>query len=371
MLRFKEWREVSNEAPLDSARVLLSRDGVNWETAFESFNATLDWQQRAIDLSPYAGGLVHVRFAFDKNLYGFLPFAITQGHEGWHVDNVQIAVPGAPPAGLSVSDVTLTEGNAGTALATFTVTRSSGGGRATVRYATADGSAKAAAGDYVPASGTVSFAPGETRKAVTVTVNGDFFGEPDESFLLNLSNPTGAAIADGQGRAAVLDDEPRIHVNSEVIFPEGNEKMTLLLHADLTAPSSQTVTVSYATADGTATAKTDYAAAQGLLTFAPGQARHTIAIELPKDKKVEDLVEVFFVKLANASGNAVILKNGIVHIVDDDVPTGNGSAAAGARALAPSAGAAAWSYPSFSSHAPQGWSLPDSTKADEEIPGLA
>jgi len=80
------------------------------------------------------------------------------------------------------------------------------------------------------------------------------------------------------------------------------------------------------TADGTAIAKKDYVAAHGVLTYPPGQTLQKITIELPKAKKVEDLVEYFFVELANASPNAVILKRGVVHVVDDDVPNGNSSA---------------------------------------------
>jgi hypothetical protein len=200
--------------------------------------------------------------------------------------------------------------------------------RASVRYATADGSATTAAGDYTAASGLVSFANGETRKTVTVTVNGDRLGEAEESFLLNLSNGTGAAIADGQGRAALLDDEPRIHINSVVILAEGNEKSTLVLSASLTALSTQTVTVNYATADGTAIAKEDYVAAQGVLTYAPGETLKRIVIEMPKAKKAEDIVEAFVVELANASANAAIFKRGVVHVVDDDVPSGNSAATA-------------------------------------------
>jgi hypothetical protein len=348
LLRFQEWRQVANEPPLDVARLQLSRDGVNWDTPHESFFATLDWQQRAVDLTPYAGGPVHVRFEFNKNAFDFVPFAITRGHEGWHVDNVQVLVPAAQPTGISVNDVTLSEGSGGTTQATFTVTRSSGSGKASVRYATANGSATAGAsgaGDYLSASGLLSFANGEIRKTVTVTVNGDFLGEADESFLLNLSNASGAVIADGQGRAALLDDEPRIHINSVVIVPEGNDKMIFLLRADLTAPSTQTVTVNYSTADGTATARHDYTAVRGVLTYAPGQTLKKIAIELPKDKKVEDLVEFFTVELTNASANAVILKRGVVHIVDDDVPPGNSGAVTAAAAVRPAARGAA--RPSF------------------------
>jgi hypothetical protein len=49
---------------------------------------------------------------------------------------------------------------------------------------------------------------------------------------------------------------------------------------------------------------------------------------MPMDKKVEDLIEFFFVNVSNASANAVILKRGVVQVVDDDSPNGNGNAVA-------------------------------------------
>jgi hypothetical protein len=74
---------------------------------------------------------------------------------------------------LAIDDVTVTEGNSGTSNATFTVRLTDQSAQTvTVNYATADGTATAGA-DYQPASGTLTFAPGETSKTVTVLVNGD------------------------------------------------------------------------------------------------------------------------------------------------------------------------------------------------------
>ena len=78
----------------------------------------------------------------------------------------------------------------------------------TVHYATADGTATAGS-DYTAASGDVTFAPGETSKTITVAVLGDRLAEPTETFVVNLSGPTNAIIADGQGVGTILDDEPR------------------------------------------------------------------------------------------------------------------------------------------------------------------
>ena len=231
-------------------------------------------------------------------------------------------VPGAR-RGFSVNDVRLAEGNAGTTQAVFTITRPSGAGHASVRYATADGSATAVSGDYQAVSDTLTFLPGETRKAVAVPVTGDRLGEPDESFVLNLSNPTGAGIADGQGRAHVRDDEPRIHATGQIAFPEGDAPVTLEFTIHLSVPSSQPVTVHYATADLTATAGTDYLSASAVLTFTPGETRKVIGLTLPRDRTQDALVEAFAIDLSDASTNAVILKRGTVHIVDDDKNQGN------------------------------------------------
>lgn len=318
ILRFDEWRQVGDFLePLDASRVMASRDGLDWRLLSESFHSTFDWEQRTIDLSAFAGGPVYFRFEFNVNAHGLPPFAITQAYEGWHVDNIQVLVPGTQATGFSVSDVRLVEGDAGSTQAVFTVTRSSGAGVASIGYATADGSATAGSGDYQPVASTLTFLPGETRKTVAVTVNGDRLGESDESFVLNL-NPSGVTvIADGQGRANIRDDEPRIHTTGLLVFPEDDKVLTLAMAVSLSVPSSEMVTVNYATANLTATAGVDYTPTAGVLRFAPGETRKIIDIALPKDMTPDAIVEAFVVNLSDASSNSVVLKRGVVHIVDD------------------------------------------------------
>src|SRR5262249_14894282 len=87
-----------------------------------------------------------------------------------------------PPPALTIDDVTLTEADSGTVAATFTVTLS----KATpwvvaVDFATVDGTATTADNDYVAATGTLSLAPEETTRTITVTVNSDAKYEPDET----------------------------------------------------------------------------------------------------------------------------------------------------------------------------------------------
>jgi hypothetical protein len=110
-------------------------------------------------------------------------------------------------AKISINDVTVNEGNAGTTPATFKVTLDQAVGvEVKVDYATANGTATAGS-DYVAKAGTVTFAPNDTSEDVTVLVNGDTVNEDDETFLVNLTQPTGALIADGQGVGTIIDDE--------------------------------------------------------------------------------------------------------------------------------------------------------------------
>jgi len=119
-----------------------------------------------------------------------------------------------PDPVLSINDVTVTEGNSGTTTATFTVTLtrpSASVVTTTVGFATAAGTAFCALsdvfGDFECTGGTLTFAPEETTKTVTVAVNGDANLEPDETFFVNLSNAVNATIADSQGLGTILNDD--------------------------------------------------------------------------------------------------------------------------------------------------------------------
>ena len=124
---------------------------------------------------------------------------------------------------ISISDVTVTEGNAATVDAVFTVSLSAATSvPVTVDYATADGTATAGI-DYVATAGTLTFAPGTTTQLVTVTVNGDTAVEPDETVLLNLTNPTNATLADGQGVGTIRNDDSAPGATITVLNPDGGE----------------------------------------------------------------------------------------------------------------------------------------------------
>ena len=119
-----------------------------------------------------------------------------------------VITAGAAVPTLAVNDVTVTEGNSGTTPATFTVSLSPAAAvPVSVNYATADQTATAPS-DYTATTGTVTFAVGETSKTFTVPVIGDTTFEPNETFAVNLTAPTGgAAIGDAQGIGTINNDD--------------------------------------------------------------------------------------------------------------------------------------------------------------------
>jgi hypothetical protein len=112
-----------------------------------------------------------------------------------------------PVPTLSINDVSTTEGDAGTKSLNFTVALSAPSNlMVTVDFATADSSATVGT-DYAETTGTLTFHPGDTTKAVSVNITGDLTNEFDETLLLNLSNPTNAGITDTQGVGTITNDD--------------------------------------------------------------------------------------------------------------------------------------------------------------------
>jgi disulfide oxidoreductase YuzD len=245
--------------------------------------------------------------------------SVTNGVEnGTQKVTVTIADDDAEPA-ISVNDPSVAEGNSGNTELTFTVILSAASGKSiTIDYATANGTATAGS-DYTAAGGALTFNAGETSKTVNVTVAGDWVTEPNETVLLNLSNPDNASIADAQGSGTITNDEadPLITVN-DVSVAEGNaDTSTLSFTVSLNHSSALTVTADYTAADNTATAGTDYAAAGGTLSFAPGETSKTISVTISGDVGYEPN-ESFYINLSNPTNATISDNQGIGTITNDD-----------------------------------------------------
>ncbi len=114
--------------------------------------------------------------------------------------------PGISIANASVSEGNPAQGAPGTTAQTFAVTLSAPStNTVTVDWTTATSTANAA--DFVAASGTLTFAPGETGKTITVQVNGDTIVEPNETYKVYLSKPTFAFSADPLGIGTIRNDD--------------------------------------------------------------------------------------------------------------------------------------------------------------------
>ena len=217
-------------------------------------------------------------------------------------DDVEVTVVENDTPVLSVVPDGDVQEDAGSA--TFTVKLSlASSNTVPVDWATADGTATAGSDYTAVTNGSLTFSPGGAlSQTVTVTVTDDAVDEPDETFKVTLSNPRQATVGDGQGtaEAAIVDnDAAELSVASDGNVTEDAGSATFTV--ELSLASSRTVTVDWATADGTATAGSDYTAVtNGSLTFSPGGALSRTVTVTVTDDAVDEADETFTVTLSGA-----------------------------------------------------------------------
>jgi large repetitive protein len=223
-----------------------------------------------------------------------------------------------PAPTIAVGNITVVEGTGGTTTASFPVTLSAPSGfTVTVSFVTANGTA-VAPGDYTTTSGTVTFAPGTTTANANVPVVGDSTNEPSETFVVNLSSPTNATIADTQGVATITDNDPVTLAINNVSLTEANGgTQNMIFTVTKTGATVQTVTVNYATADATAVQPGDYSARSGTLTFSAATTTQTITVPVVGDQFDEN-DETFVVNLSGATVATIIDNQGVGTIADND-----------------------------------------------------
>ncbi|MGI9213258.1 MAG: Calx-beta domain-containing protein, partial [Methylococcaceae bacterium] len=207
----------------------------------------------------------------------------------------------APPE-LSFEDISITEGNSGSKLATFQFTLSKAAtDPVSVGYSTVDVTAFAGS-DYTPQSGTLIFVPGETRKSLSISIVGDSVMEPNETFMLQLNDPVGVDLPKIIAIATIInDDKPKVSI-AGLSTPEGNSGTTQIqAMVSLSAAATETVTVQYTTLDGTALADSDYTSTQGTLTFNPGEKTKPITLNIKGDTLSEG-DEFLQLLISNPSG---------------------------------------------------------------------
>jgi len=252
-----------------------------------------------------------------------IPVTIKDAQHRKTTTTIALAIT-APPS-LSIGNVTQNEGDSGTTAFNFTVTLSATPtSDVTVQYATTDGSATVADNDYTATSGTLTFAANTTTLTQTIPVDviGDTKNETDETFTVVLNNPVNATIAAGTGTGTIKNDDapPTLSINN-VSQNEGDSGTTeFTFTVTLSASPDADVTLHYATADGTATAGSDYTAiADTVMTFTAGTATltQTITVNVNGDTTYEP-DETFKVNLSNATNATIANATGTGTIKNDD-----------------------------------------------------
>jgi hypothetical protein len=225
----------------------------------------------------------------------------------------------AHAADVTISGPTVTEADAGIADATFTVTlTSTETADVTLDYQTIPGNPADPVDDFTPVTGQITFAVGETTKSIPVPVVGDAADEATELFFLEVAGPGLAEPA--FGTATIIDNDATLGISDVTV----NETSAGSANANFTVSVSSTdsgvITVSYATAPGTATSQVDYTETTGALTFLEGgSGRQTISVPIVGDT-VDEPDETFLVNLTNPSPNVTITRaQGQATISDDDV----------------------------------------------------
>ncbi|MEJ5992764.1 tandem-95 repeat protein, partial [Ramlibacter sp. PS3R-8] len=150
---------------------------------------------------------------------------------------------------------------------------------------------------------------GVTSFTATIATVGDTLDETDETLVV-----TAAGGATGTGTIQDNDPAPSLSVN-DVTVSEAAGTMTFTV--TLNAVSGQSVTVNYATGNGTATAGSDYTSASGTLTFAPGVTTQTVTVSILNDLATE-ASETFNLTLSSPTNATVADGTGVATITDND-----------------------------------------------------
>ena len=233
-------------------------------------------------------------------------------------NRVRTSDPGFTSPGVTAADISVNEGNAGTTVASLTLTLAQAALVATsVRWATSPGTA-AAGGDYVTASGIATFAAGATTAQVDIPIVGDAVWEANETFIVVLSSPTGLWLQRDFATVTIVnDDKPSLSIANASVTEGNSSSKTVAVTVSLSSAATSIVTVAYATANGTATSGSDYKSQTGTVTFAVGVTTQTILFTVYGDR-TNEANETFQVVLSNAVNANIGTGTATVTILNDD-----------------------------------------------------
>ena len=314
ILSFYLWVPQASGNGTDTLRLLVDGQEV-FAAAEGDLRFRPGYRRIDVDLSAQADGGSHL-LRFEATTSG------SPSHTNFMLDDVglEICTSVVADPDISIGKAEVTEGNSGTVDANFTVTLSAASQfTIEVDYATSDISATGGAtGDYLPASGTLTLPAGTRSANFAVQVRGDTVDEPDETFLVTLSNPTRGILSRAQDTGIIRNDDAAfLSITDSAALERDTATSQAVFTVSLSSPSSQSVIVDYTTSPGTATAGADFMSAAGSLSFPPGATSRQITIEVSGDVKVER-DETFFVDLRNPSNAGIFTERGTGKIIDND-----------------------------------------------------
>ena len=180
--------------------------GSDFQTASGTLNFAPGETSKTITVAVLGDQMFEPDETFAVHLSGSMNATIGDGNGTGTIVNDDTYVPPS----ISISDVSKAEGKKGTTtLFTFTVTLSAAYDEpVTMSYRTVNGTATTGNKDYVAKSGTITFAPGETVKTITISVKGDSKREANEVFYLDLFGlSSNALFTKNRGIGTILNDD--------------------------------------------------------------------------------------------------------------------------------------------------------------------
>lgn len=208
------------------------------------------------------------------------------------------------------------------------VSRTGAASSLTVDYATYGGTATAGT-DYLDASGSLAFGPGETFATIEIPITNDMKHEPAESFSVELFNVSDGetTIDRGTTTVTIADNDPDVPFNPGKLafasalteIDEQHPDGMVYLTVTRTEGTDDYVSVDYQIDDGTARNGWDFEGAGGTLTFEPGESSKTIPVTIYDDAEGEGN-EYFHLALSNPTNDATLGETFVtkVRILDNE-----------------------------------------------------
>jgi hypothetical protein len=252
--------DTSNAAPIATAQPIITDEDTAKSITLSATDSNGDSLTYTITSQPKKGTLTgdapNLTYTPTTNLNGAdsFTFKVNDGTLD-SVSDTTVSIMIIPVADLSVSDVSVTEGDTGTTTLVFTLTLDAYEGIASVGYATSDNTATAN-DDYVAQTeGVVIFQGDSVSETISIVINGDIIEEPDETFTLTLRNARNLQLSTAIATGVIINDDFTPIATPQSITTDEDTARSITLSATGSNNDSLTHTITITTppAKGTLT----------------------------------------------------------------------------------------------------------------------